>query len=883
MLTPHRLGDASATAFLAALAVSMLAVVVSEQSIESSGSRDDDSVQAEVPVERVGAGGVDISSHAAAGPADGSAAMPAEPRPDIAKMCPDLDDENGRWEGSRLVGGNYSLKCAPGFKIQGRGGRTARLTCPESAEWREELKCEDVDDCVKLKYGCGAKGMCVEKTNSYECNCEKGSHRHLRDGEIYCGSRHSCGGHSCGAHGVCVDIRGDVAEYDTKANTTGNTTSNATGSNVSRSENDRRLRVADSADSYRCECSAGFFDDGMKCAPLDCGELDDELGTWSGGTTFGDEYTLACPEDAFVWGGSLANVSMSCGSGGRWLSKPVCVSPKHEKEKAVEEAAQYWFCFGMALLCVVCAALASGLTLGLTSIDLFQLKLIAETRPEDCGIGKDITESKRKQERKALTRKQHYAKKLEPLVSDHHLLLVTLLLFNTVANEALPIFLEDLLPAWAAVVLSVTVVLICGEILPSAVFTGPNQFAIASACAPLVRFLQRAFHPVAHPLARLLDRMLHDSDGHSSSNTKYSRAQIQTFLRMQAGTNAIRNTPPASGSSPTFTKSDTADDTLPLKQDEELNDRLSDSEEGVDDEDAEHVLSQAEYLLIHGSLSLKDAPCKDHAVDNVFRSPHLDRQPRGVAFVEATSTGDDALAAGLLTGGPAAVVIVRPGRLPKTRPLAAAASPTTSCPANRNALMRLLEASVVGVLQPAELLRAGSRKLEDVVVELNRSEPPTVDVASSSALEALRILAARGQPFALAMREREGQRFAVGVIPRSALLRRIVHEQHKHHSASRSRGSASEIWAETDSDIESKDDELPPQPSFASTTPFATGPTNWRQRFRRPSMSKSSSFHGSRMPEGSRRIGSQVLPLRTYSRLSDDGVQPSLGRTNSVP
>lgn len=36
-----------------------------------------------------------------------------------------------------------------------------------------------------------------------------------------------------------------------------------------------------------------------------------------------------------------------------------------------------------------------------------------------------------------------------PLIKRHHLLLVTLLLFNATANEALPLFLDGLLPQWA--------------------------------------------------------------------------------------------------------------------------------------------------------------------------------------------------------------------------------------------------------------------------------------------------------------------------------------------------------------------------------------------------------------------------------------------------
>jgi hypothetical protein len=49
---------------------------------------------------------------------------------------------------------------------------------------------------------------------------------------------------------------------------------------------------------------------------------------------------------------------------------------------------------------------------------------------------------------------------------------VTLLLFNSLANEALPIFLAELVPGYVAVALSVTMILVFGEIIPSAVFTG---------------------------------------------------------------------------------------------------------------------------------------------------------------------------------------------------------------------------------------------------------------------------------------------------------------------------------------------------------------------------------------------------------------------------
>ena len=67
--------------------------------------------------------------------------------------------------------------------------------------------------------------------------------------------------------------------------------------------------------------------------------------------------------------------------------------------------------------------------------------------------------------------------------------MVTLLLMNALANEALPLFLDKLVPAYMAVILSVTLVLFFGEIIPSAIFTGPNQLAISSKLAPLVRLV----------------------------------------------------------------------------------------------------------------------------------------------------------------------------------------------------------------------------------------------------------------------------------------------------------------------------------------------------------------------------------------------------------
>jgi metal transporter CNNM len=62
--------------------------------------------------------------------------------------------------------------------------------------------------------------------------------------------------------------------------------------------------------------------------------------------------------------------------------------------------------------------------------------------------------------------------RVQPLLQTGHQLLVTLLLCNALVVEALPIFLDRLgLSSVQAVLLSVTAVLIAGEIIPQAICT----------------------------------------------------------------------------------------------------------------------------------------------------------------------------------------------------------------------------------------------------------------------------------------------------------------------------------------------------------------------------------------------------------------------------
>jgi len=250
------------------------------------------------------------------------------------------------------------------------------------------------------------------------------------------------------------------------------------------------------------------------------GQLKDKLGFWHGSTAYGGEYTLKCPPDTFVWGGALTEVSISCPKSGQWSKhQPNCISPSGQAFDAEVRTFRFWTFVALALLCVCCAATAAGLTLGVATLEPFKLKVILTTDPQHC---------KSETEKKSLAHMQLCAAKVSTVVTGDHLLMVALMLFNTLANEALPICLDQVAPALLSVLLSVTVVLVFGEILPSAVCTGPSQHSIAATFVPVVRCLQFAFSPVAKPVTWLLNYLVPTGN----PNIKYSRDQLRGVLHL---------------------------------------------------------------------------------------------------------------------------------------------------------------------------------------------------------------------------------------------------------------------------------------------------------------------------------------------------------------
>ncbi|CAM0875496.1 unnamed protein product [Alopecurus aequalis] len=154
---------------------------------------------------------------------------------------------------------------------------------------------------------------------------------------------------------------------------------------------------------------------------------------------------------------------------------------------------------------VLFAGLMSGLTLGLMSLSLVDLEVLSKS-----GTDKD----------------KKYAAKILPVVKNQHLLLCTLLICNAAAMEALPIFLDSLVTAWGAVLISVTLILLFGEIIPQSICSRYG-LAIGASVAPLVRVLVWICFPVAYPIAKLLDYVL----GHGKA-ALFRRAELKTLVTL---------------------------------------------------------------------------------------------------------------------------------------------------------------------------------------------------------------------------------------------------------------------------------------------------------------------------------------------------------------
>ncbi|KAG0585937.1 hypothetical protein KC19_2G050500 [Ceratodon purpureus] len=163
----------------------------------------------------------------------------------------------------------------------------------------------------------------------------------------------------------------------------------------------------------------------------------------------------------------------------------------------------WWISAGISVFLVLFAGIMSGLTLGLMSLGLMDLEVLQQSGTDE---------------------EKEQATKIVPVVRKQHQLLVTLLLCNAAAMEALPIFLDDMFNEVVAVLLSVTFVLAFGEVIPQAVCSR-HGLAIGANLIWLVKILMVLCWPISYPVGKILDHLL----GHNDS-ALFRRAQLKALV-----------------------------------------------------------------------------------------------------------------------------------------------------------------------------------------------------------------------------------------------------------------------------------------------------------------------------------------------------------------
>ncbi|XP_027109051.1 DUF21 domain-containing protein At2g14520-like [Coffea arabica] len=164
---------------------------------------------------------------------------------------------------------------------------------------------------------------------------------------------------------------------------------------------------------------------------------------------------------------------------------------------------KFWVYLTLCLVLVTFAGLTSGLSLGLFSYSQVDLEVLMKA---------------------GLPHEKKNAARILPIVKNEYLHLCTLLIAKSLALEALPIFLDQILPFWAAIIVSVTFVLAFTEVIPQAVCSR-HGLSLSAKFVFFVRFLLLVVFPVSYPVSKLLDWLL--GKGHAAL---LRRAQLKTLV-----------------------------------------------------------------------------------------------------------------------------------------------------------------------------------------------------------------------------------------------------------------------------------------------------------------------------------------------------------------
>lgn len=181
-----------------------------------------------------------------------------------------------------------------------------------------------------------------------------------------------------------------------------------------------------------------------------------------------------------------------------------------------------WWKVVVSVVCIFFSGFFSGLTLGLMSLDMIDLRVLCESGTET---------------------EKWCAKKIIPLRKHGNWLLCTLLIGNTAVNSALSIVTAELFGGLTGLFASTGVILYIGEIIPQAVC---HRFGlvIGAYAAPFVRVIMYITAPLSYTTALLLDYFLG-----GESATRYNRSQLRSFVTLHGEGLNVNQLPPLNDSS----------------------------------------------------------------------------------------------------------------------------------------------------------------------------------------------------------------------------------------------------------------------------------------------------------------------------------------------
>ncbi|MBT5820251.1 MAG: DUF21 domain-containing protein, partial [Candidatus Magasanikbacteria bacterium] len=162
------------------------------------------------------------------------------------------------------------------------------------------------------------------------------------------------------------------------------------------------------------------------------------------------------------------------------------------------------------------SGLFSGLTIGLSSLDPFELEYLVKAQVQEAGL----------------------AKKVLRVAKNYNWLLTTLLLGNVAINVAIPIYLSKVASGSVAGLVSTALIFLFGELLPAALCK-KNALAVGAKTTGFVRVLMMLSSPVTWTIGKILDRTV-GVEGRSITPRSVLMAEIDA-LEQESASDITKN------------------------------------------------------------------------------------------------------------------------------------------------------------------------------------------------------------------------------------------------------------------------------------------------------------------------------------------------------